>query len=345
MATRIIAVSPDAVGQVLSEDVVSTCGVTLVAKGTVLNYYIIERLTAFDVVEVFCYLPSEENVPEPGLLAFRRDYYQCFAEIKDVITGLATEGKLRVAAIHKISDLLYSTMQHSGSMVSSLQLLSSVDSYTYTHSLNTAMYSFLIGKWMGFSPQELKSLIQGGLLHDIGKARVPQELLNKQGSLTMEEFDIIKQHVPLGDQILEESGDWPLEVRDAVRFHHERVDGSGYPYQRRFAEVCCYARIVAVADAFDAITSNRVYKRAGTPFDAFAVFQTSGLGTFDVSVVNIFLRNVAPYYVGSNVLLSSRERGRIVYLPPHDVTSPVIALGDRVVDMSKVDLRILSILH
>ena len=126
------------------------------------------------------------------------------------------------------------------------------DEYTYTHSLNVALYAMLIGKWLRLDNNSIKNVIKAGVLHDIGKTKVPIEILNKKARLSDEEFDIIKKHTFYGYDLVRSTDCVSDEVCEAVLLHHEREDKSGYPYGIGGRQLGLYAKIVAVADVYDA---------------------------------------------------------------------------------------------
>lgn len=213
--------------------------------------------------------------------------------------------------------------------------LENTDEYTFVHSVNVAFYSMLIGKWMKMSKYDIKLLIQAGILHDIGKIKIDNKILNKPGKLTYEEFKEMKNHPLYVYDMIKESTDIDDKIKKAVLFHHERMDGSGYPYKLAGSEISLYARIIAIADTYDAMTSNRVYKKKATPFKSFDMFLTEGIALYDVEVLNTFLSNISTYYIGSKVTLNSGQRGKIVYIPPYNISSPIIKVVSSYIDFFK----------
>jgi putative nucleotidyltransferase with HDIG domain len=210
-----------------------------------------------------------------------------------------------------------------------------MDGYTYTHSINTAFYAMLIAKWLKLPGKNIREVIEAGLLHDIGKAKVPERILNKPGPLTKDEYDEMKKHPVYGYSILDDEKSVSISVKKAVLSHHERLDGSGYPNGVSNDSLSLYTKILGIADVFDAITSDRIYKKRSTPFDAFSVFTSIGIRGFDMTIVNTFLNNIVSYYVGANVLLNNGYKGRIVYIPPYDIVNPVVDIKSNFIDLSK----------
>ncbi|PLV55732.1 HD-GYP domain-containing protein [Thermotoga sp. SG1] len=165
------------------------------------------------------------------------------------------------------------------------------DHYTAIHSRNVAKIAFLIGKKMGLKRKELKTLEMAGYLHDIGKIAVSEHVLNKSGKLSDEEFEIIKKHPVVGADILKEYSELS-HVVPVILYHHERTDGSGYPLGLKNSEIPLLARILAVADVFDALTSDRPYRPAMKPEDALSLIKKMPL---DQKIVKILEEHLSEF--------------------------------------------------
>lgn len=160
---------------------------------------------------------------------------------------------------------MYERINDNQIIINSLDSIKKVDKYTFTHSINTAFYSMFIAIWMGLTDQEIINVTQAGLLHDIGKIYIPDEILNKEGRLTAEEYEVIKNHTLYGYFFLNEFSELNEEVKRAVLFHHERIDSHGYPLCASSEYVGIISKIVAIADVYDAMTTDRIYKKASKP--------------------------------------------------------------------------------
>ena len=163
------------------------------------------------------------------------------------------------------------------------------DQYTHGHSRKVSAYSVMTAQALGLKPEEVEEIRLAGLLHDIGKVGIPEPILNKSGPLDADEWETMKTHTVLGAKILE-----PLQtmnrIGDMVRHHHEFYDGTGYPKRLRGNEIPYGARVIAVADAFDTITSERTYKKARTREDAFAELERCASNQFDPEIVRAFVK-------------------------------------------------------
>jgi putative nucleotidyltransferase with HDIG domain len=325
-------------GDILAEDIVNMYGATIVAENTVLNSYIINRLTELGVQQVKIHDEYMETDRRNGSHIYRQikgNYKESILDIKSIVNKLAAGKPLNAEKIISISNTVCCGLHDSYRILRILNEKKELDEYTYTHSLNVALYAMLIGKWLRLDNDSIKNVIKAGLLHDIGKIKVPIEILNKKARLSDEEFDIIKKHTLYGYDLVRSTDCLSDEVCEAVLLHHEREDKSGYPYGIGGSQLGLYAKIVAVADVYDAMTSDRVYKKRTTPFEAFEMFQTIGVKNFDPKIVKAFLINLSACYVGSKVLLNTGEVGEVAYIPPHSITEPVINIDGNYIDLAK----------
>ena len=230
-------------------------------------------------------------------------------------------------------------------VLESMSLIKRGDEYTYVHSVNVAFYSMLIAKWIGLSKDEITKATMSGLLHDIGKVKISDQILNKPGKLTQDEYDIVKQHTVYGFEIASNLNELDNEIKNAILLHHERMDGSGYPFQYNCDRLNIYARIVSIADVFDAMTSDRVYKKKNTPFEAFQMFEREGVRIFDIKIMDTFRSYIANYLTGINVLLSNGESGDIVFVPLNNITNPIVRVMNEYRDLSSENtIKILELI-
>ncbi len=167
--------------------------------------------------------------------------------------------------------------------------LNSYDQYTYTHSVNVAVLSAGIGVSCGMERAEVQTLGTGALLHDVGKSSIPPEILNKPGRLNDREYEIMKTHVLEGIKTIDSNEAVPKESRVVLLQHHERITGSGYPNHLSGTDISTFGRICAIADCYDAMTTNRPYKDAGTPFQALMQMKVEK-GNYDVDILDNFIR-------------------------------------------------------
>lgn len=214
--------------------------------------------------------------------------YKCALGIaKDVF-----EKPFRKETVERSKKVVDNTIQlladGSDAFVQMIQL-SGHDYYTYTHSVNVLTFTITLLSNMGFKDRRfLKEAGMGALLHDVGKSKVPVEVLNKPGKLTEDEWNIMKQHPQLGAEIVENAR-LPERGVEVIVQHHERINGKGYPHGLYGTAIPIASQAVSLADAYDAMTTNRVYQKARSPFDALKIITQDMLGHYNPSMVQIFI--------------------------------------------------------
>lgn len=220
-----------------------------------------------------------------------------------------------------------------------LASLAGYDNLTYVHSLNVAIYSLTLGVALGLPDSMLLDLGIGALLHDVGKMWVPTEVLNKAEKLTAEETAIMQTHTELGHELLIRQPELSYQIAHCAFQHHERLNGTGYPRRLQGPEIHLYAKIVAVADVYDAMVINRPYRPGMAPAEAMEYLFSMAGSQFDLEIVSQFSRRVSIYPVGSQVLLSDGRVGVVVSLHDQLPSRPVIRiLSDRREEQVDVDL-------
>ncbi|MDP4091414.1 MAG: HD-GYP domain-containing protein [Bacillota bacterium] len=322
---------------ILAEDVIDN-GTKLIAKNTVLNGYIIDKLKYCGVSKVWIYDSSADMGREKVYNSYeilKKDYEASIRSIKKITNDLVAKGRIDYGIVSQISDEIYVHIGRDNYIVQCMNSLKNADEYTFTHSINVSLYAMLIANWLKLPEPVVKVSIQAGLLHDIGKMKVPGEILNKPTRLSQDEFREMKKHTIFGYDIIRGNEEIDLNIRDSILMHHERIDGSGYPFGIKGSEIPLIARIISIADVFDAMTTNRVYKKGTTPFKAFQMFTTEGISLFDTKVLLTFLENITAHYIGMRALLDNGESGEIIFIPPRDVLNPIVKIGDRFIDFSK----------
>lgn len=320
--------------EVLSENIYDLKGSILVGKNASITPYIIDKLESSRIISVPVY-PSIDETSNTNELDFNGVYKEGILALKEIMNCLVIGEDVASEKIKKISNTLFEEINNNDSILDEIKKFKSENKYTYSHSVNVALYSLLIGKWIGLHEDEMKKVVKSGLLHDIGKYKIAPEIINKKGKLTKREFEIIKTHSVIGYEMSEFIPDIDEDVRQAILSHHEREDGSGYPRGLKGQEISLYAKILAIADVYDALTSERVYKHKSTPFEAIEEFRKMGLHSFDTRILNTFFNSIIQYYVNSKVKTNNGEVGEIVFIPPNDITKPVIRVENSYVELSR----------
>ena len=200
------------------------------------------------------------------------------------------------------------------------------DEYTSIHCMNVCVMAVSFGRSLGMDKAELEVLGLGGLLHDLGKMRVPLEILNKPSKLTFEEFEVMKTHPAEGYNMLKEQGDLPSDVLEIVKHHHERRNGKGYPSHLNGDEISNMTRIVAIVDVYDAITSDRCYHDAISPYDALKNMYEWVKEDFDKEMIEQFIKCLGIYPIGCVVELNMGYVGLVVSASEKSKLRPIVML-------------------
>jgi putative nucleotidyltransferase with HDIG domain len=211
--------------------------------------------------------------------------------------------------------------------------LKTQDEYTYRHTVCVGIISALIGKWLNLGQEELNDLTLGATLHDIGKARIPANILNKPGRLTQEEYMEMKRHTVYGYRMMKAIPELNERIALIALQHHEREDGGGYPFSLRSEKIDELAKIVAIADVYHAMSSSRVYHQAEPFHIVISQMQNDVFGKFDPKIMLVFLYRIMDSLVGRRVLLSDGEEGTILMVDPFEPLRALIQTGDTLVDL------------
>ncbi len=222
-----------------------------------------------------------------------------------------------------IADVLLQAVEEHESMLVDISALKVSDEYTYKHSVDVATLSMVIGKKLGMTARELHELGAAGLLHDLGKIRIPDSILNKPSRLTPEEFEIIKKHPLYGFEMIKDNPDIPIASAVAVLQHHEKLNGTGYPYGISQSDIFPYSRILGVADVYDALATSRPYKNAKTPRECVEILM-SMYEELDVEIMNAFIDSMLLYPVDTVVELSNGEYARVIAQGAHFKLRPTV---------------------
>jgi HD-GYP domain-containing protein (c-di-GMP phosphodiesterase class II) len=282
----------------------------------------------------------------------KKVFFETIGTIKEVITHIKGNQHADIRKLKRLAQKAVHLVVEDESILLGMTTIKNYDEYTFNHSVNVSIYSLAMGKRLGFSKKTLTELGITALLHDIGKSKIPREILNKPASLDDEEWGMMKKHPLMGVEIvlnLKQLGEINPRMVVGIFDHHLKSDLSGYPKLFRKKEVSLFGRIIQIADSYDAMTTPRIYrKNSYTPEQALALLLRERTIHFDPVLLKIFIGLVGIYPIGSLVLLSSRELG-IVYKPNHDprwLDRPTVILVTRsekgdakkeVVDLTETD--------
>lgn len=347
---RRVSISALTPGMVTAEDVFDFNNHLILPRGQILDDRTITKLEFYSIINIriedeAVAVPDEEPQKEdtsyserlkqtPEFQHFQAEFQketESFKEtINDLMENIADIDVDKLVA-HTIS-LLSSEDKHVN-VFDMLQNMRQLDDSTYVHCMNVGLICNVFAHWLRMSEEDIKTATVSGLLHDIGKIKIPEKILKKPGRLTDWELNVIRTHPKEGYNMLMDA---PINdhVKNAVLMHHERCDGSGYPLKFTSSQIDPFAKMVAIADVYDAMTSARVYRGSLCPFKVIAAFENEGLQKYDAQYILTFLENIVNTYLLHRVRLTNGEIGEIVYINPDKLSKPTVKVGDKYVNLA-----------
>ena len=346
-------------GMKTAEDVFSYNNQLIVPKGSVLDDKIITRLEFYSVLairitdevenEEFDFSSSQKSEGEVSsessyskrireskqFKRFEKSFLDSTENFKKTLKDIS-EGGADIDTdklVHSVTDMIAEDMT-SISVFDMLHNMRQYDDFTYMHSMNVSLICNVFAKWLNMSEEDAQILTLGGLLHDIGKLRIPDIIMRKPDKLSPAEYNIIKTHSVQGFNMLKDKN-IDDNIKQCALMHHERCDGSGYPLGLSGEKINSYAKIVAIADVYDAMTAARIYRGPLCPFKVIGIFESEGLQKYDSRYILTFLEHVATTYMNNRVKLNNGLEGDVVFMNANQYSRPMVQCGDRFIDLSK----------
>ena len=353
---KLVTVSNLKNGMVLASNVYSLDDQLVLKKGTVLDENSIEKIKSFSVFNVFVEAekggkatpapmgsPIDFNISHaqkvktsPEFAAFKADIEKNADALKNKLQYIVNSDI--PVNIDSLIDPVYNLFEEAGGSSGIFDMLNNLHVYSdavYMHSLNVALIGNTIARWMRLKESDIELVTAAGLLHDIGKTLMPEELLNKEAPLTEYEEKIMRAHVTKGYDIIKEQ-DIDDHIKNSVLMHHERMDGTGYPFKLSGNKIDEIARIIMVADVYDDLTSLRTYRKPMCAFKVIEAFEEEGLRKYDADVVMTFLSHIVNTFIANRVRLSNGLEGDIVFVNPDHLSKPLVKVKDKYIDLSQV---------
>jgi len=342
---------------ILYEDVYTNLGALILPRGTVLDKDQIIKILINKVEKVRIIVPeqNDKGIVEPPnitslyesqrLNTFKTKYTQKVDDVTTIIKQIGRGTSTNMTYVKNISRNIMDEFKSLNDVVNYMHLVKPLNDYTYTHSLNVSLVGIAIAKWLNFNERQIDEIAIAGLLHDIGKTKISEKILNKPSRLTTEEFDEVKRHTTLGYMMVENSPQISTGIKYSILMHHEKIDGSGYPTNARENQIPVYAKIIAVADIYDAMTSSRAYRDRLCPFEVIKEFERDTYGKLDTQILTVFLKNIANSYLGDYVELSNGEIAEIVFINPNRIWQPIVKSGSNYIDLSDQSVNGIYIKH
>ena len=336
-----ISINEAVEGMELAEDVINNNGLILIPKKTVLTQTHIYKLYLYQILSILII----DDKPTTNLdiaitltkdtkefLEFKENYVETTNGVQEQLNLIGKGQHTKIDDLFSITNTFINSIGSKNKLFKYLSNLQIYDDYTFSHSLNVSMLCNIFGQWLNYKNKDLENITVAGLLHDIGKINIDLNILNKPGKLTAGEYEIIKKHPLLGFNIVKDL-DIPYEIKMGILMHHEKYDGSGYPFGFKNEQLHAFSKIIEIVDIYDAMTSERSYHNALCPFKVIQMFEKNTYGLLDTRFLKIFLENIAYNYLGAYVRLSNDQLGKIVFINGNHPSSPIVAVNDTMIDL------------
>lgn len=316
-------------GMVIDQSILDSTGRTLVARKTVLDDYLINSLRKLNITGVYIREGEEgqeietKNISPATLKTIEREMKNDRVKVtlsesvkERVATGMQfmfnnPKDAEMMNAANSISGELMKAISQNDAIAVDISALKVSDEYTFKHSVDVASIAMIMAKQCNMSDKSVYQIGLAGLLHDLGKSEIPNEILNKPGRLTDEEFAVIKKHPIYGYNLIKDKTELSPEILLGVLQHHEKINGKGYPMGVTDNKLTPFARLLSIADIYDALVTERPYKKGFTPRDSVEMIMAM-TGELDIKFIKVFMESVILYPVDSYVKLSNGELGKVV---------------------------------
>ncbi|MRH44712.1 HD domain-containing protein [Aquibacillus halophilus] len=330
---RLVATKSIAQGTELARTIYNDNGQVLVQRDVKLTPRMLKRLQQFGITYVYVKdaftediivnppIPDEVRIEAIQMIKSSFKHFQQDQLIKNSFLFDKTG--------QKMTDIVRVIVDQVSNREEVLSILSDIlisDDYIFAHSINVTIYSLALATELGLPKKEIEQIGLGSMLHDVGKVFIPEDILQKSGQLSKHEYEIIKTHTEEGFNLLRKSPNIPLLVAHCAFQHHERLNGSGYPRGLTDKEIHPYAKLMGVADVFDAVTSNRVYRDAMLPHEGLEILYAGSGVLFDKRLVETFRKTIAVYPKGLTVELSDGKTGIVLKQNKNLYERPVVRI-------------------
>lgn len=339
-------------GMEIALDVTTASGDIIVKAGTIVSDYTIQKLSRYDIMLVtimeevdYAVTYFEKIRLSEGFKRFEVAYNKGLSCYKQIIDNFIERNKeIPIFELIQIYEDIMSTVDRKIRVLDYLyNMLPTEDDLTYAHCLNSALIAGVFAQWLNMNYEESQTLILCGFLYDIGKLKLPYDLIWKSGKLTPLEFAQIKTHTIIGFQMLQ---NFPIDdnIIKATLSHHERFDGSGYPSKLHDVQINEYARIIAIIDSYEAMSSARTYRQSKHPFQIIDILEKDAI-KYDFTMLNVILLNIGNHMVGQKVLLNNDIKAEVILINKGMLSRPLLKddEGTFIDLIARKDLEILGI--
>ncbi|MFV0516051.1 MAG: HD-GYP domain-containing protein [Aminipila sp.] len=345
---RKISLDEIKIGMCVGQDLHTENGQLITPSNTIVTPTLIKKLKRFKIETIEIVSESKTDPPISEDIfnvkdteSFKQFKSKC-TEAKQSLTNsfdsiLESKPNISHLSIIKgLSSVLYENNKNNLNLMDMIYNIHEHSDLVYTHSINVGMIAGQLGRWLGFSEADVQLLTTCGLFHDIGKLLIPREIVEKPGKLTDVEYKIIQTHTIKGYELLEQFDSLDDRIKKVALFHHERCDGTGYPMNFNCEQLDSFSKIIAIADTYEAMTSERSYRSPICPFTVATYFEEEGLKKYEPKYVLKFIDKMLVSYLHSKVVLNTNQLATVIMINKSQKSKPLVALEDgSFIDLAK----------
>lgn len=351
MEATYVNISELRLGKVVAEDIFANTQYPIFLKNTKITHEHLHVFKAFNISKVLVFKDLQEpvvtedvgeeiivDIPVPTVTPFERHYEEAIAYLKKEFPNWQAGARLEMTKVRGIMIPLIEAVLENRSYIFDLNSYSNAKDYLYHHCVATGLISGILAQKLGYERGIAIQMALAGMLADCGMAKVPNRVRDKKSTLTKEEFAEIRRHPEYSYQLVKDITALKNEMKIAIYQHHERLDGSGYPQGSNATVISVFSQIIAVADVYHAMTSERLYRSKQSTFKVIEMIKEEEFGKFDIKVVQALIDIVADLPIGTKVELSNLEQAEVMFINRYSPTRPLVKLlsTGEILDLSKV---------
>jgi len=317
---------------ITDEEVRSEFGGVLIPPGTRLNRKLIDQLKETEIKEIQIKTAAVIEAEKNKKVIAKEKYERSIDDFSEAYKKAYYMKKVDFRTVRSLTEEAMEISQ-SLDLEDILKITRDIDMYTYSHSLHVGILAHKFGRWLSLEENTICNLTTSALLHDIGKSRIKKEIITRPAPLSPEEYEEVKKHSEYGYKLLKKSNRFSKSIMAGVLTHHERYHGGGYPLGLKKEEIPLFGRIIAICDTFDALTTDRPYQKAVSPFTAVKIMEED-FDSFDHRLKMLFIEKIPYSLIGDRVVLSNDQLARVVFINPNHPEAPIVKTEDEYLDLS-----------
>lgn len=341
---KIISVSELKEGMIAAKDIYDRKDM-LLAKDNIITESVIDKINdsyVVDRVEVYIDNALHERKVNKSLSFNLKTIHEVdnllnnfSSEIERMFESISNLKKTDIDELRAFTKNIQFQFTSTGAILKNIAFNTSREENLYRHSVNVAALSLIIGKWVGINGTELNFLIYSAALHDYGKTKLDNRIIEKNEKLTLKEYNKLKTHPILGYEFMKKFAYLDSCVSYGILMHHERMDGSGYPLGLKGDRIHKFSKIIAIADVFDEISSGKYAENIRGPFEVLDIIRQESFKRLDFKYCNMFINHIINFYIGEEAILNDNRLCKVVYINKDNLLNPILLHDGKLIDLSK----------